>query len=232
MKRGLTATDLKLIAAAAMLLDHVGYFLLPELPTLRYIGRLAMPVFAFVVAESCIHTHNRLAYYLRLLCLGSLCQLFYSLATGDTLVCVPMSFALVTPLIFCRMALEDAVAKKLQTRAVLWSLLLLGMVVLIGVVQSVATIDYGFWGCLVPLAASLFPGKNRLLRLAPVALCLLGTGLTMGPWQFYSLTAIPVLYWYNGQLGHRNYKYFFYIFYPAHLAVIQMAAVLLQNSSK
>ena len=64
---GLNGNQLKILAMLFMTVDHVGAFLMPQYEILRYIGRLAMPIFAFMIAEGCTHTHNRLRYFLTLL---------------------------------------------------------------------------------------------------------------------------------------------------------------------
>jgi hypothetical protein len=56
----LTGNQLKLIAAGAMLADHVGLMFFPEAELLRIIGRLAFPIFAFMIAEGCKYTRNKL----------------------------------------------------------------------------------------------------------------------------------------------------------------------------
>ena len=47
----LSAFDLKLLAMAAMLADHIGYLFFPQALWMRCVGRLAFPIFAFQVAE-------------------------------------------------------------------------------------------------------------------------------------------------------------------------------------
>lgn len=56
---GLTGNQLKLLALIAMTCDHVGLQLLPQFIILRIIGRLAAPLFAYMIAEGCRYTHNR-----------------------------------------------------------------------------------------------------------------------------------------------------------------------------
>ena len=48
-KTGLTGNQLKLIAMAAMTLDHIGEYLLPQVLILRIIGRLALPIYAYMM---------------------------------------------------------------------------------------------------------------------------------------------------------------------------------------
>ena len=70
---GLTGNLLKLIAMLTMTIDHIGVILLPQYRILRIIGRLAMPIYAFMIAEGCHYTHDRRAYFLRLFGLAILC---------------------------------------------------------------------------------------------------------------------------------------------------------------
>ena len=56
---GLSNDRLKIIAAAAMLIDHIGAYLLPQVRILRIIGRIAFPIFAFMIAEGCRYTKNK-----------------------------------------------------------------------------------------------------------------------------------------------------------------------------
>ena len=64
---GLTGNQLKLLALIAMTCDHVGLQLLPQFIILRIIGRLAAPLFAYMIAEGCRYTHDRGRYLGRLL---------------------------------------------------------------------------------------------------------------------------------------------------------------------
>ena len=59
MKFGIFSNNvLKIIACITMLLDHMGFILFPEYPIFRIIGRIAFPIFAFLLAEGCYYTKN------------------------------------------------------------------------------------------------------------------------------------------------------------------------------
>lgn len=77
---GLTGNQLKLLALFAMTCDHVGLQLLPQFILLRIIGRLAAPLFAYMIAEGCRYTCKRGRYLGRLLGMAALCQIAYFVA--------------------------------------------------------------------------------------------------------------------------------------------------------
>lgn len=65
----LDAFQLKILALIIMTLDHIHYFfgLFAPIPLVfTLIGRIAAPVFVFMVANGFAHTHNRSRYLLRL----------------------------------------------------------------------------------------------------------------------------------------------------------------------
>ena len=70
----MTGNKLKILACLFMLLDHIGYLLLPQIIFFRYIGRLALPLFSYLIAEGCLYTKNKLRYFLSLFILAILCQ--------------------------------------------------------------------------------------------------------------------------------------------------------------
>ena len=67
-KRGfpllLSSFWIKIIAILTMTVDHVGVMF--DITPLRYIGRLALPLFCFMAAEGVLHTKNFKKYALRL----------------------------------------------------------------------------------------------------------------------------------------------------------------------
>ena len=81
---GLDATALKLIGVVTMTIDHIGYILFPKLALLRIIGRLAYPVFAYLIAEGCTYSRYKTKYFLSVLGTGLLCSVA---AIGRNAVC-------------------------------------------------------------------------------------------------------------------------------------------------
>lgn len=59
---GISATALKIIGMIAMTIDHIGYFLFPQIEAFRIIGRIAYPIFAYMIAEGCRYTRNKVKY--------------------------------------------------------------------------------------------------------------------------------------------------------------------------
>ena len=82
----MSALILKLIASLSMLIDHAGLMLFNDNPTMRMIGRLAFPIFAFFIAEGFRYTKSKARYAARLLIFALISQPFYAFAHGETLM--------------------------------------------------------------------------------------------------------------------------------------------------
>ena len=80
----LNGFHLKLIAACTMFIDHMGHTLFPTVLWLRCIGRLAFPIFCFLIAEGCVYTRDRRKYALRLLVFALLSEVPFDLMVGGT----------------------------------------------------------------------------------------------------------------------------------------------------
>lgn len=216
----LSGNALKILAAAAMLLDHAGLMLFPANALFRIIGRLAFPIYAYMIAEGCKYTRSRLRYFLQLFLLAVVCQTVYHFAGGSPYLSILCTFSLSIVTIY---VLQYFKAEK----TVLSGILLALTVVIVHALNQLVAIDYGFWGCMAPVFASLPQGTKHDSTAASTALLGLGLvflSISLGGIQFWCLAALPLLYCYSGQRGKRNMKYFFYIFYPAHLVVLQIIA--------
>ena len=223
MPKFLSGNALKILAAIFMTIDHIGVILFPRVLILRIIGRLALPIFAFMIAEGCKYTRNKKKYFGMVFGLGSVCQIVYYLFDGSLYFSILITFSLSILMIY---ALQDWKQKK----TALSGLVFAASVIAVYLLNQWLTIDYGFWGCMLPVFAALLHGTTRASL--PMNTTMLGVGLVFlgvsTDWiQCLALMALPLLYAYNGQRGQRNLKYFFYIFYPTHLVVLEGIAMLI-----
>lgn len=230
----LSGNMLKIIAAIAMVIDHAGMLLFPRVTVLRIIGRLAYPIFAFMIAEGCRYTKNKVKYLGGILGMGILCQIVYFVAMGSTYMCILITFSFTIAVIYGLQSMKCAWLCGQGSRVLTTAVFLLG-VALTWLANQYLTIDYGFWGCMVGVfAAVLHPVGDALKRfdrtenhVLMLAVGLLLLAIDRGGVQTWSLLAVPLLLLYSGKRGKLRMKYFFYIFYPAHLVALQGIAWLL-----
>lgn len=218
----LSGSSLKVIAIITMLIDHIGaviyyYDLSPSgvviYPILRNIGRIAFPIFCFLLVEGFMHTHDVKKYAIRL-------GLFALISE------IPFDLALTRP--------DQSIWMK---QNVFWTLLI-ALFVLIGfrLIEAKIPVTYTTWqGILYVSCAAAGGGLAYLMKTdysykGVLAICILYlfrsvrigqavAGAICFVWEKWALWAfIPILL-YNGKRGFRM-KYFFYLFYPIHLFIL------------
>ena len=228
MKKGLSNNQLKLIAMLTMTADHVGLMLLPHIPALRLVGRLAFPVYAYMIAEGCRHTGSMPRYLGGVAALAAVCQGVYFFAMGSVYQSIMVTFSLSILLIWL---LQTALRKK-----TVWAWLIAA----IGIGAAYFTsevlpgwlpdtdfgVDYGFLGILLPVAVWVGRSRGEKLLCAAVVLSLMAVGGWSGQW--FALLALPLLALYNGQRGRLRLKWLFYVYYPAHLVILQCLASIVK----
>lgn len=216
----MSAFGLKGIAAISMLLDHTGLLLFPQCTLLRLLGRLAFPLYACCIAEGFRYTRSRRRYFLQIFSLGLLCQLAYFLADGSMYLGVLITFTLSILLMWAWNRAYSA------AKPTAWLFLLLLVAACVCLCRFV-TVDYGFFGILLPLLFYVTSKRKWQLLLVTLGLfALAASGGGLGSLQWWSLLCLPILYLYNGKPGKYRMKYFFYVFYPAHLALLYIIALL------
>lgn len=205
---------LKLIAVLAMVVDHLGYLFFPEQEWMRALGRLAMPIFGFAIARGFYYTRDSKSYLLRMALLAIVSQLPFMLlfglrseiAIGDWSIWVPV--------------LNMVVPWALALLLLRLPLLALAPIV---VALLYVPMDYSSLVILLPVALYhlWFSRRRPLLALLATAAVLSAISLLTTPLQWWSLLAIPLVYFldrYDGKI--RLNRWFFYSFYPAHMLLL------------
>ena len=219
----LSGNALKLIAAATMFIDHMGLMLFPGNLLLRVIGRLALPIYAYMIAEGCKYTRNKKKYFAMVFGLAVVCQTVYFFFAGSSYLSILFTFSLSILTIYALQGYKSDPSAKT-------GLLFAGTVAAVYFLNQIFTIDYGFWGCMLPVFAAMLQGTaqdKKAANLTMLALGLVLLAMDSGSIQFWSLLSLPLLMLYSGKRGKWNMKYFFYIFYPAHLVLLEMIALFL-----
>lgn len=236
----MTGNQLKILALVTMTIDHIGVILLPQYPILRIIGRLAFPIFAYMIAEGCYFTRSKPRYLGGIVALAIACQVVFFFAMGSLEQSILTTLALGIVTIYAMQfanehrglagacAVAGAVVLDFFACDVLRTLL----------VNTDYSVDYGFWGALLPaicyLPRILFPDmddaprRHITLGFCALGLALVSLGMHRGlaTLQWWSLLALVPLAFYNGERGKWRMKYLFYIYYPLHLVVIQGISML------
>lgn len=203
----LDSFQLKCIAIVSMALDHTGAVLYPSQIWLRCLGRIAFPIFCFLIVEGFFHTRDVRRYMGRLGVFALISEIPYDLAFRG----VPLEYAhqnvFFTLLIGIGMMVLLERNREWPVKAVI---LLLAMWLAV-LIRS----DYNFRGVLLIFVFYIFH-ESRWLAVTAGGLW---NFLYQGVIQKYGVLSVLPLALYNGERG-RKMKYFFYIFYPAHLLLL------------
>lgn len=211
-----------------MIIDHVGLILFPNITLFRIIGRISLPIYAFLIAEGCRHTRNRKRYFGLIFAIAIIYQLVFLLFMQSLYQGILVTFSLSIAIIFTS---EILISKESSSKdCTLASLGLLASII-VGFICPIIFADYGFiidyeaWGIVLPVIIYFSPSKKVKIILFAVlisAMACFSKGI-----QWWALLSIPLIALYNGERGNRKMKYLFYIAYPLHLVIIYGIAILI-----
>ena len=241
-KRGITGGWLKWFAVITMFIDHFAAVFFPTwywparlaagiqpmitdgaralYLILRGVGRFSFPIYCFLLVEGYFHTRNVKKYLGRLLFFGLISEIPFDLAFDRAwFVWQSQNVYFTLFLGLLAVSLFDSLRREAAGESSLWRRVgyrLLGLLCVGSCMYAAQRIgvDYGWSGVLVIFWMYFFRGEE-LPRAAAAAPALLATGMI----EAVSWPDFLLFRYYNGQRG-RQPKYFFYIFYPAHLALL------------
>ena len=219
----MTSTILKLIALITMIIDHTGAIFFPGNITLRIIGRIAFPIYCFLLIEGYNHTKNIQKYGLRLFIFALISEIpfDYAFYGGLGFSHQNIFFTLTLGLLFVYM-MDQVMAKKPF-------LAISGMILSVFLAEFLRT-DYGILGIIyivIFYIASKIQGFMKPV-FTFIMLYIFSATLSFGI-QYYAILAVPFIALYNGKKGSSGaiMKYGFYIAYPLHLTILYFIKILL-----
>ena len=238
-KLQISSTGLHIIAMTLMFCDHLWAMLLPTEEWLTCIGRIAFPIFAFMIAEGYLHTHDLRRYLLRIFVWALISEIPFDLMCGGTafypyhqnvLWTFLLSLLLIALIEKIKLLFQPAVAVSASV-----------VLVLFGFIFGYVTIvDYYGVGVLTVFVFYYFQGRNwknrffQFLCLYILNVELLGGYCYVIPifghdievvQQSFALLALIPIWLYQGRKGVycKAFQYFCYAFYPAHLLLLFLA---------
>lgn len=249
-KFGLSGSSLKIIAMLCMLCDHIAAVVLyrmiavysfssiyssyiPSLTTFAYIlrgiGRIAFPIFIFLLVEGMLHTHNRWNYLLRMFVFALISELPFDFAFTlnyqqikyGTLI----DFTYQNVFFTLTLGLLAILCIDLLARQS-WNIFLKAILeIIISIACMLAAfylhVDYAQSGVLAIILMYFFR-KYNLIGMLLACAC-----VTQGiPFNRYAYIALIPAALYNGKRG-LNVKWIFYLFYPIHLLLLWGLCLLL-----
>lgn len=239
-KRDISGFTLKMIAIITMAIDHIGAIIVENMAAqkqaqalwtldswLRGIGRLAFPLFCFFIVEGFHYTHDRRRYAVRLGIFAVISEVPFDLAFNGGPFYIYDNNVMWTLLLgLLSIWTLDTFFGKIREKfsgspAMGLEILSIAAVTLAAdlIEEFILNSDYGIGGVVAIIIMYLL-GTHKLIGFA---LAVIWLGFTCGHSEWYALADLVPLYFYHGRQG-RKMKYFFYIFYPAHLLIIRLIA--------
>ena len=221
--RGLTQEGLKLIACVTMLLDHIGAVFVPW-EGLRIIGRLAFPIYCFLLAEGMARTRDVKKYGIRLAVGAALAEMPFDLLFFGGLTLAHSS-------VMVTLLLGFAAIRSMEKLPRFWPLVFLGC----ALTAELLGTDYGGLGVMLMVFFTVSQEWGKAARAMGVAvICWLigGYGWQVGPvyvpMEIAGAAAMVPICLYSGRKAtcSRAVQWAFYLFYPVHLTVLLLIAVV------
>ena len=244
-KFDISSVGLHILAMIFMLMDHMWATVLSDYIWLTRVGRLAFPIFAFMIVEGYTHTKNLKKYVLRLLIFAVITEIPFNLMTGGRVFYYPHQNVLWTFLIGIGLMHLNELARKKEK---LWlSLVTMASTCLLAYVLGYVTfVDYNAagiltvllfyfcrgrkWWCYLGQLAGLYYINVELLQGLYFEVELFGHSLEIVQ-QGFAVLSLAFIWLYRGRQGKKSkaFQYFCYAFYPAHMLILWGIAMLMNK---
>ena len=221
IKKGISGSTLKIIAIISMLIDHIGAIVIGENSSLQFlyysmriVGRIAFPIFCFLIVEGFKYTRSRKKYGIRLAIFALVSEIPFNLAIQGKILYMGYQNVFFTLLIGLLVMQGFAIIEeKKEDRKFIPMMLVLFLGVILA---ELLRTDYGGGGV---VAIAVMYAFRHSARKSMLGGCLILT--VMAPVQVVGLVNLLLIKFYNGKRG-LSLKYIFYLFYPSHLILLYM----------
>jgi hypothetical protein len=231
-----------MIAMLSMLIDHTSKTVVENDSFISVLGRLAFPIFAFMVAEGYFRTHNYRKYFSRMLFFAILSEIPYDLMKSGEAFDLCDQNVLWTFLIalLCIRGIDMVKTRGKRWLSILVSIFITFFGFLLG---TVLLTDYGGMGVLMALIFYFYPKRSWSSMLVQFILLFiinvfflggLGYGVMVNilgmqmefPQQGFAIFALIPIWLYRGRQGYHSkpFQYICYAFYPVHMLILGVAA--------
>lgn len=238
----ITSFVLHIIAMGTMLIDHIYHSGLVNITWFTCVGRLAFPIFAFMIAEGFHYTKSRKKYALRLLIFAVITEIPFNLVVSGGLFYLPHQNVLWTFLISVLLLLMYEQIKK-EKKAVMRFFAYPIITIIFLVIALLGMVDYNFIGVLTVVlfhftrtektdktSKKVICGAIQLFVMCMLNVMISSSpdyGIQLAPetylsMQSFAILALPIIWLYNGRQGYYNkyIKWTYYLFYPVHCLVL------------
>ena len=249
--KGLTSNKLKIIAIILMILDHIGYYFVSYISketfdVLRFLGRMAMPVFAFLIVQGFFHTKDIKMYIFKLFITATIFQgLLFGLGIINH-VYVPNFYIVINTYlnILYSFVLSLLLLWLIDKKYIVKNKVVNCLLKIVGI--SLVTLVYFLidleLGLRVPVTILGFyvaekikrSGKSaelsQVVMLIALVLALLANYKNL-QFNLPSVLSLFIISLYNGERGKKN-KWIstaFYVFYPLHHVILYVTALTITH---
>lgn len=217
----MTNFQLKLLALFLMILDHIGYFF-PNQYTifLRFIGRLSMPIFAFILVQGYINTKNIRNYIFRLFIFGGIMGYLNAIISITLNIDSNIKLSPLTPNIFITLSLSLLILYCIERAREDKGFYIIMFILII----TSLIVEYSILTLVIVCFFFKFR-ENKKKMIISYILISLTLPLIISSWiQCFMVFAIIPISFYNNKLGFKNIysQCFFYIFYPLHIYLLYL----------
>jgi hypothetical protein len=253
---GISGYWLKMIAVITMLIDHTAASILERMlqimpawgpitmancdnwyrldVILRGIGRMAFPIYCFLLVEGFIYTHSKAKYALRLFIFALISEIpfdmalfksYWDMSHNNVFFTLWIGLLTIWATDFVMVHMADGMNEKIPPilLRILRTVLMFGIFLLgCGLASKVFCCDYGMSGiCAIYV---LYMLRNQ--RQVGFATAVVLLGIMSGTLELLALLMLIPMHFYNGTRG-KQHKYFFYAFYPVHLLFLAIICQLI-----